>query len=90
MAALSFVEASVWLVSGGGSNPPAGDSGQSQRQELFISYSHHHEHWLEKLRTHLRPLESLYGLERWDDSLIQPGDKCMKEIERGQGTRSER
>jgi hypothetical protein len=68
-------------VNGGGSNPLAGDSGQSQRHELFISYSHHDEHWLEKLRTHLKPLESLYGLERWDDSLIQPGDKWLKEIE---------
>jgi hypothetical protein len=73
--------ASAWLVSGGGSNPPAGDSGQSQRHELFISYSHEDEHWLVKLRTHLKPLESLYGLERWDDSLIQPGDKWLKEIE---------
>jgi hypothetical protein len=43
-----------------------GDSGQSQRQEQFISYSHDDEHWLGKLRTQLRPLESLYGLERWD------------------------
>jgi formylglycine-generating enzyme required for sulfatase activity len=68
-------------VSGGGSNPTAGDSGQSQRHELFISYSHHDEHWLEKLRTHLKPLESLYGLERWDDSLIRPGDKWLEEIE---------
>jgi len=68
-------------VSGGGSNPPAGDGGQSQRHELFISYSHEDGHWLQKLRTHLKPLESLYGLERWDDSLIQTGDKWLEEIE---------
>lgn len=69
------------LVSGSKSNPPVSDVGRSQRHELFISYSHQDEKWLERLRTHLNPLESLYGLERWDDSLIQPGDQWLKEIE---------
>jgi hypothetical protein len=68
-------------VSGSKSNPPVSDVGRSQRHELFISYSHQDEKWLERLRTHLNPLESLYGLERWDDSLIQPGDQWLKEIE---------
>jgi hypothetical protein len=63
------------------STPSEAKDPEIQRKELFISYSHHDEHWLEKLRTHLKPLESLYGLERWDDSLIQPGDKWLKEIE---------
>jgi len=63
------------------SNPSEARDGQIQRKELFISYSHHDEPWLKKLRIHLKPLESLYRLERWDDSLIQPGDKWLNEIQ---------
>ena len=51
------------------------------RRELFISYSHRDIKWLEQLRTHLKPLERNYNLERWDDSRIKPGDKWLAEIE---------
>jgi len=51
------------------------------RRELFISYSHRDSKWLEQLRTHLKPLERNYNLERWDDSRIKPGDKWLAEIE---------
>ena len=51
------------------------------RRELLISYSHKDSNWLEQLRTHLKPLESNYILERWDDSRIQPGEKWLVEIE---------
>ena len=51
------------------------------RRELFISYSHRDLKWLEQLRTHLKPLERNYNLERWDDSRIKPGDKWLLEIE---------
>ena len=51
------------------------------RRELFISYSHRDLKWLEQLRTHLKPLERNYNLERWDDSRIKPGDKWLVEIE---------
>jgi formylglycine-generating enzyme required for sulfatase activity len=51
------------------------------RKELFISYSHRDLKWLEQLRTHLKPLERNYNLERWDDSHIKPGDKWLVEIE---------
>jgi formylglycine-generating enzyme required for sulfatase activity len=51
------------------------------RRELFISYSHRDLKWLEQLRTHLKPLERNYNLERWDDSRIKPGDKWLAEIE---------
>ncbi len=51
------------------------------RRELFISYSHRDFKWLEQLRTHLKPLERNYNLERWDDSRIKPGDKWLVEIE---------
>jgi formylglycine-generating enzyme required for sulfatase activity len=36
---------------------------------------------LDQLRTHLKPLERNYNLERWDDSRIKPGDKWLVEIE---------
>jgi len=36
---------------------------------------------LERFWTHLSPLETLYGLQRWDDSRIQPGDIWLDEIE---------
>jgi hypothetical protein len=51
------------------------------RRELFISYSHRDLKWLDQLRTHLKPLERNYNLERWDDSRIKPGDKWLAEIE---------
>jgi formylglycine-generating enzyme required for sulfatase activity len=51
------------------------------RRELFISYSHRDLKWLEQLRTHLKPLERNYNLERWDDSRIKPGDRWLEEIE---------
>jgi formylglycine-generating enzyme required for sulfatase activity len=51
------------------------------RSELFISYSHKDLRWLEQLRTHLKPLERDYNLQRWDDSRIKPGDQWLVEIE---------
>ena len=65
----------------GGSKPAAGDGGRLQRQELFISYSRKDRAFLERFWTHLSPLETLYGLQRWDDSRIQPGDIWLDEIE---------
>ena len=37
---------------------------------------------MERFWTHLSPLETQYGLQRWDDSRIQPGDIWLEEIER--------
>ena len=69
------------LVSGGGGNPPASDGGRLQRQELFISYSRKDRAFLEQFWTHLKPLETLYWLQRWDDSRIKPGAIWLEEIE---------
>jgi formylglycine-generating enzyme required for sulfatase activity len=68
-------------VGRGGSKPAAGDGGRLQRHELFISYSHKDRAFLERFWTHLSPLETQYGLQRWDDSRIQPGDIWLDEIE---------
>ena len=70
-----------WLVSGGESNPQEGDGSRVSRKELFISYSHKDRAFLEQFWTHLRPLEEDYGLQRWDDSRMRPGDIWLKEIE---------
>jgi formylglycine-generating enzyme required for sulfatase activity len=69
-------------VSGEGSKPAAGDGGRLERQELFISYSHKDRAYLERLWIHLHPLETQYGLQRWDDSRLQPGDLWLEEIEK--------
>ena len=66
----------------GGGKPAAGDGGKLQRHELFISYSQKDRAFLERFWTHLSPLETQYGLQRWDDSRIQPGDIWLDEIER--------
>ena len=68
-------------MSGGEGIPEAREPSPLSRRELFISYSHHDVRWLEHLRVHLRPLERLYGLQRWDDSRIKAGDKWLQEIE---------
>ncbi len=68
-------------MSGGQTNPASGEPSLIERRELFISYSHHDLRWLEHLRIHLKPLERLYDLHRWDDSRIKPGDKWLEEIE---------
>ncbi len=71
----------AWPVSGGEGIPEAREPSPLSRRELFISYSHHDVRWLEHLRVHLRPLERLYGLQRWDDSRIKAGDKWLQDIE---------
>ena len=68
-------------MTGSESNPDGRQPTLTVRRELFISYSHRDLKWLEQLRTHLKPLERNYNLERWDDSRIKPGDKWLVEIE---------
>jgi len=76
-----FLVACPELVSGGESNPPEGDGGKVERKELFISYSQKDRAFLEQFWIHLSPLEEDYGLQRWDDSRIQPGDIWLDEIQ---------
>jgi formylglycine-generating enzyme required for sulfatase activity len=53
----------------------------SERDQLFISYSHVDREWVVRLQTMIRPLVRSHGLRLWDDSQIQPGDKWREEIE---------
>jgi hypothetical protein len=49
---------------------------------VFISYSHKDKKWLNRLQVHLKPLERLGVVTRWDDTLIQPGSNWRDEIKK--------
>lgn len=53
---------------------------QKERSTVFISYSHRDKRWLERLRTHLAPLERDRQLETWDDTQIPHGSDWRSEI----------
>jgi len=50
------------------------------RNQVFISYSHKDKRWLERLQTHLKPLEREGSIERWDDTMINAGENWREEI----------
>ena len=55
------------------------------RTKVFISYSRQDQAALESLQIHLRPLEREGLLERWDDTVIQPGQIWINEIQQAIG-----
>lgn len=59
--------------------PPA------NRTKVFISYSRKDAKWLDRLQVHLKPLERVGEITRWDDTLIKPGEKWHEAIERALG-----
>jgi nucleotide-binding universal stress UspA family protein len=52
---------------------------KSRRKGVFISYSRKDAVWLERLQTHLRPLER-EGVVVWDDTRLRPGEPWREEI----------
>lgn len=51
------------------------------RKQLFISYSHRDRHWLEVVKAPLEPYVELRGLQVWDDTQIEPGERWRKAID---------
>jgi AAA domain-containing protein/TIR domain-containing protein len=52
-----------------------------ERNQVFISYSHKDERWLQKLHTHLKPFERTNKIQIWDDTRIKPGGKWKEDIQ---------
>jgi hypothetical protein len=59
---------------------------REHRTKIFISYAHAAErqtHWVERIRIHLRGImQSSKDFEVWDDTMIDPGQKWLKKIEK--------
>src|SRR6202022_452192 len=51
------------------------------RYQVFISYSHQDEDWLERLQTHLKPYLRAGSVKSWSDQEITPGSEWFKEIQ---------
>jgi hypothetical protein len=51
------------------------------RNLVLVSYSHVDATWLERLKTHLQPLERQGAIEVWDDRRIGTGARWRDEIE---------
>ncbi len=52
----------------------------SNRQSIFVSYSHRDKEWLERLRVHLKPVLRFADLDLWDDTRIKVGENWSKAI----------
>lgn len=55
---------------------------RKQRNSVFISYSHKDRQWLERLKTHLTPLERNFRVDIWEDTKIRPGSNWRKELQK--------
>jgi len=52
------------------------------RDQVFISYSHKDERWLDELQTHLKPYVRNGSVTAWSDEQIPPGAEWFEEIKR--------
>ena len=53
----------------------------TERPKAFISYSHKDKKYLDRLLTHLKPLERNGMLDVWQDTQIKTGDKWKEKID---------
>jgi hypothetical protein len=51
------------------------------RSDAFVSYSHADQHWLSRLKVHLRPLERDHGVVIWEDTYLRSGQRWRQEID---------
>ncbi|RAQ97138.1 TIR domain-containing protein [Thermogemmatispora tikiterensis] len=51
------------------------------RQQIFICYARKDKRWLERLRSHLAPLEQKGVFDVWDDTLISAGSRWEQTLE---------
>ena len=54
----------------------------SQRNSIFISYSHEDKKWLKELQKHLKLFAREHNLKFWDDTQIPPGAIWRDEIQK--------
>ena len=60
---------------------PARKMGPSNKINIFISYSHADEKWLELLKKHLKVLAKYSdNVDYWEDTKLRGGDKWREEI----------
>jgi len=52
------------------------------RTDIFISYSQRDKAWMERLKTHLKPLERDFNINVWVDTKLRSGDNWRAEIEK--------
>src|SRR5215470_5068489 len=52
------------------------------RDQVFISYSHKDQQWLELLQLHLKPFECQNKIDVWNDKRIPVGALWREEIEK--------
>jgi hypothetical protein len=55
------------------------------RTDIFISYSQRDKAWMERLKTHLKPLERDFNINVWVDTKLRSGDNWRAEIEKALG-----
>ena len=59
-----------------------GTNQNSERNKVFISYSHADKKWIERLKLHLKPFETKGIIDLWDDTKIKPGMLWREEIKK--------
>lgn len=59
--------------------------GRAKRHNVFISYSHSDQEYLDRLLVHLKPLERDGLIDLWADTKLRAGDRWKIEIERALG-----